>query len=309
MSRYGTRDVPARGGALRVATWESDDVAAGAAPALTVLAVHGVTASHLSWALVAQQLTADPGVRVIAPDLRGRGASASLPGPWGMATHADDLIAVLDSLGAARADVVAGHSMGGFVAVALADRAPDRLARLVLVDGGIPLSPPPGLTPEQALAATLGPAAQRLTMTFDSPSAYRDFWRAHPAFATDWSDAVEAYVDYDLVPGPDGLRSSASYEAVAADSAQMGSGGDVERAWSELALPISFLRAPADLLARPGGLYSRDAVAEWCAEHPAMAWHDVDGVNHYTITLGDRGARAVAAALQAPADQAGRSIP
>ena len=54
------------------------------------------------------------GVRLIAPDLRGRGRSNTLPGPFGMTRHADDMAAVLDFLGVPRA-VVVGHSMGGFV--------------------------------------------------------------------------------------------------------------------------------------------------------------------------------------------------
>lgn len=298
MTRYGTRDVVVRGGRQRVGSWESADVADGAAPATTVVAVHGVTASHLSWSLVAEELTARPGVRVIAPDLRGRGRSADLPGPWGMPAHADDLAAVLDAFGAARAAVV-GHSMGGFAGIVFAHRHPARAGALILVDGGIPLLLPPGVTGEAALRATLGPAAERLAMTFPSRAAYRDFWRAHPAFRTDWSPAVERYVDYDLVDGPTGLRSCVRYEAVAADSAELGDGGSVAAAWSQLPSDALFLRAPAGLLAEPPGLYPRKYVEAWVARHPNLRWRDVEGVNHYTITLGPVGAHAVAEAIAA----------
>ena len=58
--------------------------------------MHGITASHRAWPAVVAAL---PGVRVVAPDLRGRGRSNSLPGPYGMGAHADDLAAVLDALG------------------------------------------------------------------------------------------------------------------------------------------------------------------------------------------------------------------
>jgi pimeloyl-ACP methyl ester carboxylesterase len=44
-----------------------------------VLAVHGITASSRAWLTVARHL--GDRVTVIAPDLRGRGASAGLPGP------------------------------------------------------------------------------------------------------------------------------------------------------------------------------------------------------------------------------------
>ena len=97
MSRYRTVDVAVAGGDAarrRVGSGRrSDD-----APA--VLLIHGVTASHLSWPLVAERL---PDVRVIAPDLRGRGRSNGLAGPAGLAAHARDLVAVLDALGVERA--------------------------------------------------------------------------------------------------------------------------------------------------------------------------------------------------------------
>ena len=97
MIRTHTRrmvDVPVRGGCLRVAIVEAE----GSAPDAelpTVLAIDGVTSSHLAWAYLANELR---DVRIIAPDLRGRGGSNSLPGPAGMETHATDLIAVLDAL-------------------------------------------------------------------------------------------------------------------------------------------------------------------------------------------------------------------
>ena len=43
-----------------------------------VLALHGITANHLAWQLVAEAL---PDLRIVAPDLRGRGRSGELPGP------------------------------------------------------------------------------------------------------------------------------------------------------------------------------------------------------------------------------------
>ncbi|HYO18179.1 MAG TPA: alpha/beta fold hydrolase, partial [Dermatophilaceae bacterium] len=91
------------GGTLRVGEWGPGDPAAP-----TVLAVHGITASHLAWAPIAR---ACPTARVIAPDLRGRGRSAGLPGPYGMAHHAADLEAVIESLELPPALLV-GHSMG-----------------------------------------------------------------------------------------------------------------------------------------------------------------------------------------------------
>lgn len=299
MAHYRTLDVDVPGGTLRAGIWESDDVPDGFPADRTVLALHGITANHLSWALVAAELTATPGVRVLAPDLRGRGRSGDLPGPWGMPRHADDAARVLDRAGADEVAVV-GHSMGGFAAAVFAHRHPDRVQSLLLVDGGPPLPLPEGMTPAQLVAATLGPAEARLRMTFPSRQAYRDFWRQHPALSPDWSAAIEAYLDYDLVGAQPQLRSSCRYEAIAADSAELVDDGSVLAAWSELPVAPRFLRAPRGLLAGDP-LYPVAALEAWQREVPAFTWRDVEDVNHYTITLAPNGAAAVAGEVFVPA--------
>lgn len=289
---YRTHAVPVRGGDLCLGIWESDDVAASGKALHTILAVHGVTSSHLAWALVAAALTRDPGVRIVAPDLRGRGRSAALPGPWGMRTHADDLSAVTATFGIP--SVVVGHSMGGFVAVVHAARAPGSASQVLLVDGGVPLERPTGVRIDTALAAALGPAADRLHMLFADHEEHRQFWRRHPAFANDWSPAVERYVDYDLVEADGGWRSRAVYAAVVEDSAELGGDGMVARSWARLSQMPVFLRSPLGLLAQAPGLYPPEALDSFTSAHPGFTWTDVVGTNHYTLTLGELGAGRLA---------------
>ena len=52
------------------------------------------------------------------------------------------------------------------------------------------------------LTATLGPAIERLSTTFESEQAYLDFFRAHPALTADWNDDIAAYARYDLTGAP-----------------------------------------------------------------------------------------------------------
>jgi pimeloyl-ACP methyl ester carboxylesterase len=292
---YRTTEVEVRGGRLRVGVWESPDLPQDKPADHTVFAVHGVTSSHLAWALVAERLVATPCTRLVAPDLRGRGRSADLPGPWGMEQHAEDLQALVRVFG--RADVTAGHSMGGFVVVVAAHRHPGTLGELVLVDGGVPLPRPDGVPIETVLRTILGPAAKRLAMTFADRDAYRRFWRAHPAFNGAWSPAVERYIDYDLVPGPDGWRSASRFDAVAEDSAQQGDGGSVQMAWDAMTDTPTFLRSPLGLLADPPGLYPPAALDSFAAAHPGFRWDDVENTNHYTLLLGPQGADCVSTAI------------
>lgn len=73
--------------------------------------------------------------RVIAPDLSGFGRSEapSDPSAYSVRRWADEVAGLLDALGIERA-VVAGLSMGGYVALALLRHHADRLAGLVLAD-------------------------------------------------------------------------------------------------------------------------------------------------------------------------------
>jgi 3-oxoadipate enol-lactonase len=80
---------------------------------------------------VGEALAAD-GRWVVAPDMRGHGASGRTSG-YSFDLMRDDVLALADALGMERFDLV-GHSMGGSVAILVAEAAPQRLTRLVLED-------------------------------------------------------------------------------------------------------------------------------------------------------------------------------
>jgi lipase len=287
---YRALDVPVDGGHLRVGVWDVD----GDPDAPTALLVHGVTASHQSWQLVAAHL---PGMRLVAPDLRGRGRSEAV-GRAGMAAHAADLVRVLDRL-EIDSTLVVGHSMGAFVAVVLAHREPDRVDGLVLIDGGLPLDVPAGLTADQVVQLVLGPTAERLAMRFESVQAYLDFWRAHPAFADEWSEAVEDYLAYDLVGEAPQLRPATRYEVMATDTEDLNTGTALVEALAQLRHPALLLTAPRGLLDQIPGLYAGERLTTMLEQTPSVRSHEVPDVNHYTIVLSEPGARAVAASVLA----------
>jgi pimeloyl-ACP methyl ester carboxylesterase len=290
VSGYRTYSVPVSGGELAVGAW-------GPTGSPVVLAAHGITANHLSWAGVAAAL--GDACTLVAPDLRGRGESGTLPGPYGMAAHADDLIRVLDHLDAERATFV-GHSMGGAVVATSAARHPDRVTNVVLVDGGPALSVPEGLDVDATLEAVIGPAVARLSMEFESLEAYRDFWRAHPSVGGDrFTTTLQNYVDYDLCGEPPHLRSKVSGDAVRADGADILANPDVPAAVAFLPGPTPWLRAERGLLDQPEGLYPDAVAAQLCAQYPKLVDVFVPDVNHYTITLSDAGAKVVADHIRA----------
>jgi pimeloyl-ACP methyl ester carboxylesterase len=288
MVDYRALDVPVDGGTLRVGVWGDD-----ADP--PILAIHGVTSSHRAWVEVAGVLAGT--TRVVAPDLRGRGASHALPAPYGMAAHADDMARVLDAVGIDRATVV-GHSMGGFVAVTTAARHSDRVERLLLLDGGLPLPPAPGVDPEERIEAVIGAAFARLDMTFASREDYRAFWRRHPALGPYWIPSYDDYADYDLGGTEPALRSRVSKDAVRVDSRDVFTPELTEEALAASSAPATFLRAERGLFDEPTPLYAEDVAAEAAQRH-GIAWRTLAGFNHYTMVMSPAGAAEVAAVVTA----------
>ncbi|MGH9067281.1 MAG: alpha/beta fold hydrolase [Acidimicrobiales bacterium] len=289
--RYDTFQVPRPGGPLAVGRWGTGD--------RVLVALHGLTGTHLFFQALADQLDGD-GFTLVAPDMRGRGRSGSLPGPYGIAAHADDAVAVLDFLGIGDATFL-GHSMGGFVAVVASARTSDRVRDLVLVDGGLPLDVRglAGLPIEDVVKAITGPALDRLRLTFESIEAYLDYWREHPAFAGAWNPYVERLYTYDLVGTAPELHSSVSADAVLEDSASELKSGDVERALSGLDHATTLVRAERGIFNQIPPLYPDGALSSARAGIPQLEVVDVPDVNHYTILLSTPGAEAVAGVVRA----------
>jgi pimeloyl-ACP methyl ester carboxylesterase len=91
-----------------------------------VLLIHGFPLTREMWKPQAKALS-EAGFRFIAPDLRGFGESEAPEGPYSMSLFADDVIALLDYLGIAKA-VIGGMSMGGYVLFNLLERYPERFS-------------------------------------------------------------------------------------------------------------------------------------------------------------------------------------
>lgn len=191
-----------------------------------VLAIHGISSQPRLWDWLRAE---DPGVSLIAPDLRGRGDSVTVEGPSSIARHAADMIAVLDHFGL-DAVHVCGMSMGGFVAVELATTHPDRVKSLILVDGGYPMAPPPGLTAE-ALPAVFAVRLARLDTEWASLSQYAEFFAQGTAPLLDPADPLLlGYLAHDL----DGHRVRLNAAALIADGTGIFFGPPWQQKWDRL---------------------------------------------------------------------------
>jgi pimeloyl-ACP methyl ester carboxylesterase len=233
-------------------------------------------------------------VCLLAPDLRGRGRSAHLPEPYGMAVHVADLIAVLDHVGAERV-ILAGHSMGCNVAARFAADHPERTTAVLLIDSGLPIRPdddldfddeaePPGLL-------------DRLEETFASVEEYEAYWRSHPALKDVWDEDVEAYLRTDYVEDEKGVRCVVNIEPVRSDIADVMFDGLTWTAVTRVRAPVRLMRAEHGLFdANP--LIPLPQLEEFLRHNPHVSVETVPDVNHYTILMGSgHGPRRVAATL------------
>lgn len=285
--------VPVQGGMLRVARSGPSPDEADA----VVLAVHGVMSSLMAFRRVARELARAKGVCLLAPDLRGRGGSAHLPGPYGAAAHVADLLAVLDQCGVGRA-VLVGHSMGAYLAARFATEHPDRVDAVVLLDGGLLLPLPPDYTPERALDEVLQQALFRLRMTYTSVEEYTELWRDHPAMLDEWNDDVEAYTRYDIAGGPGTFSVVVSEDAVVADCTDLAHDETTATAVDRVRAPLHLVRASHGVF-NDDPLLPPEVVDAFVASRPDAHIEEVANVNHYSIVLGSgHGPRRVASVIE-----------
>ena len=88
-----------------------------------LLLIHGYPLDHTIWDEVLPLLEKD--FDLILPDVRGFGESTTITSQYSMNDIASDFVALLDHLGIQKA-ALAGHSMGGYIALAFARLHPER---------------------------------------------------------------------------------------------------------------------------------------------------------------------------------------
>jgi pimeloyl-ACP methyl ester carboxylesterase len=138
--------------------------------------VHGYPLDHSMWH---GQLDGLADIcRIIAPDLRGFGASDVTPGTVTMGQMADDIAILLDALKISKPIVFCGLSMGGYVAWQFALKHRSRLAGLILCDTKAAADTPEAAagrrkTAESVLAEGAAVAADALLPKLFAPATYQ----------------------------------------------------------------------------------------------------------------------------------------
>ena len=141
--------------------------------------LHGYPLDHRLWDEVIPLLrdTFD----LILPDQRGFGESTTIDTPYTMADLASDIAGLLDQLGIQKT-AIAGHSMGGYVALAFARGYPERVSALGLVSSQLLADPPDRKEGRYKTAADvaekgIGGVVEVMTSKFTSDPRWQDFVR------------------------------------------------------------------------------------------------------------------------------------
>jgi pimeloyl-ACP methyl ester carboxylesterase len=157
--------VPGERGSVVVGGTTISFVARGPAGAPGVVLVHGGGANTSWWDHLAPSLAHDR--RVVAVDLSGHGHSDHRDG-YSLEGWTEEVLAVAEAGAIAGAPVLVGHSMGGFVTIAVAARYPDRVAGVVVCD-----SPVTDLDPELSPAAHFGTTVRTYASVEEAVDRYR----------------------------------------------------------------------------------------------------------------------------------------
>lgn len=247
-----------------------------------ILCIHGLTANSRFWDCLASALS--PTYKIIAMDLRGRGLSDKPPTGYSIKYHCRDILALMEDQGLKR-PVLMGHSLGAFISLVFAAKHPDKVNRLILIDGGGKLS-------NNQMAKVfkgIKPSLDRLGQIFPSFKAYLSLMKQAP-FLQPWNAYMDAYFRYEVEKVKGGVRSRVYPKHIEEEATNLKK-EDSSQYYSRITCPTLILRATRGLLAEDDFVLPKNVANRMVKEIPQAELVQLDGVNHYTILFQPNEAR------------------
>lgn len=239
----------------------------------TIICVHGLTANARFWDSVAEPLTKN--FRVIAIDLRGRGDSEKPIEGYTLEQHASDIVGVLDHLKVEQT-IFLGHSLGAMIGVCFAAKHPNRLKKLILIDGGANI--------QTEVIDVLQPSINRLDHLYKSFEFYCEQMKKIPFFQP-WNHYLHQYFYADVQHLSDGqVKTKASKEVIIAELRAL-KGKPINNYHSQIKVPTLIFYAPQCLLHPTAYLITKEKGIELASSIPNSKFVEVTSSNHFSIVF------------------------
>ena len=253
---------------IQLAVWEGEGE--------DIVCVHGLTANCRCWDEMASCLT--PAHSFVAMDLRGRGLSDKPPTGYSLEHHVRDIYGLLEDCGLDQA-VFMGHSLGAYISLAFAAQYPERVKKLILMDGGAQLSNKQW----DQVNIVIKPSLDRLGQVFPSFEEYVALLKAAPILQP-WTPAIETYFRYESEAVEGGVRSRINPDHILEESQNMRQASPAEY-YPKIVCPVLILRATDGILSPEDQVLPEAAAERMLSEIKDARRVDVSGTNHYSILL------------------------
>lgn len=240
-----------------------------------LLLIHGGRDHARNWDWVAQALRDD--YHIIAPDLRGHGDSQwAIGGSYAMVDYTLDVAQLLRALDIEKITII-GHSLGGSIALQYSGTYPDRVHKVVAIEG---LGPPPELLKEQP------PAHQRMRVWI---SEMRALAKRHPHRYATLDDAVRRMQDANPRLTPEQARHLTIYGSyrdedgtylwkfdnyVRASSPYLFNMVDAIDIWKQITCPVLLLRGTESWASDP-------EIDGRARNFQNYTFHNIEGAGHW----------------------------
>ncbi len=257
----------------------------GSPSAPLVIGLHGLSGNMKNFEFLGGRLGSRD-LQLVAIDLRGRGKSQTTPpGSYGWESHALDVLGVSEALGFDRFALI-GQSMGGSVAMKVAEIDAARLTAVVLVDIAGRVDPGVG-------SAISGVIAQ-LNQTYDSVESYLVATK-NLGLIEPWNEYWDRAYRYGLAEQGGRFHVLADHDAVTEDRAYTATQNPYDR-WKYLTMPTLLLRATRELRPGTGHLVPADDRDLFVRTVVGSKMAEIDA-NHLTINTHADTAEAIRAFL------------
>lgn len=220
--------------------------------------------------------------RRLAYDPRGRGKSEkTAPGTYGWPAHVRDILEMADQLEAPTFDLI-GLSMGAWIAMKVAEMAPGRVRRIVLIDAGG--------WPDESVKTPIYAGLERLSTMWPSRDAFMSLAQTFPQYQP-WS-FWEPLFDYELEDVAGGARARTQKEAPLEDEAYRDA-QDPYALWPAVKMPALLVKATQPIPPDFGFVLTSADYHRFLREVGTASGVEIDA-NHYTVALHPETVKSIA---------------